>query len=367
MSYKTVPILNPHQDKDGLHKIHLRLTYNRKYIYASTPFKVGKSQFNGWVTDHPNKARINTSLKTQINQIESRLLEAMKFKTSFSKAELNLIAKGISRNTFKEFTESLIRDKIAEAGTLRQYQANVNKVEEYHPGVKLVEMTEAWLKDYERHLKTGKRKNQNNTINTNMKRIIGILNKAARKGLVDPKAYQDYTAPPYVDNIPEYLEQFEVEEIFKALPDFPEQKQTAGIYFLLGCKAGYRISDLKKFNPRERIKGDRLLLRATKNGKIVSLLIYPELQRVLDMIRDRPFTMAEETMRKYVKEICAAAGIKRNIKVHTARHTFGMMLADKGFSIDEIAELLGDSQRVARIYAKISNARLDKQVRDKLS
>jgi site-specific recombinase XerD len=366
MAYSTSLIQNPYVDVKGLQKIHVRLIHNRTIVYAPTEFKVTAKQFNGWITNHPNKDRMNTLLRKQLNEINNRLQDAMMFKKSFTKAELNTIVKGESKDTLAAFIDKLIADKVVDHGTLRQYATIKNKIESYHADVKLSDITAVWMKQYERHLKTMKNPNSNNTINTNMKRLQGILTKAAERGLIDKKTSQGYTPPPYIQEIPEYLEQSEVADIFDKIPEFPELHQTAGYYFLLGCRAGYRISDLKTFS-FDKVKGERIILRAKKNGKIASLLIYPELQKILDKVKDRPFSMAEETMRKYVKEICRAAGIKRNIKIHTARHTFGMMLADKGFSIDEIAELLGDTPRVARIYARISNSRLDKQVREKLS
>jgi len=35
------------------------------------------------------------------------------------------------------------------------------------------------------------------------------------------------------------------------------------------------------------------------------------------------------------------AGIKSDVKVHSGRHSFAMLMISKGLSIDEVAELLG--------------------------
>jgi site-specific recombinase XerD len=71
-------------------------------------------------------------------------------------------------------------------------------------------------------------------------------------------------------------------------------------------------------------------------------------------------------MRKYVKELAMLAGLSRKIKVHTARHTFAIMLIEKGFSIDEVAQLLGDSRDIARIYARITNTHLHNKFKERL-
>jgi site-specific recombinase XerD len=365
MSFTTTPILHPYANAEGLHKVNILVIHRRMKVYAPTDVKVKKENFDGlYIVNHPLKEKLNGNIGRKRIEIEGRIHDALKYTSTISKPELIKLVKGVSKDTLRSFVEGVIAEEGLAEGTKRQYRSHLNKIDAFQPNLTISQVNETWLLRYEKHLKEVD-KNDSNTINSNMKRIKGWLNRAAAKGMIDEKAFKNYSPPSYVQKIPEYLLQSEVDKIGEVLPDFDEQHRTAGYHFLLGCYAGYRISDLKRFGP-DRIKDGRLILRANKNKKIVSLLIYPKLEAVLQMVLKMPFDMAEETMRRYVKEICQAAGIKRNIKIHTARHTFGMMLADKGFSIEEAAELLGDSVRVAAVYFRMSNARLDEKVRDRL-
>lgn len=116
------------------------------------------------------------------------------------------------------------------------------------------------------------------------------------------------------------------------------------------------------FDYTERIKDNTIILRAKKNGKIISIPIHNKLAPVLDYIKENKPNMTEVNIRRNIKEICTLIGINRNIKFHTARHTFAMQLRVKGFSIDEIAELLGDTVEVARVYAQMYSPALNNAI-----
>lgn len=73
--------------------------------------------------------------------------------------------------------------------------------------------------------------------------------------------------------------------------------------------------------------------------------------------------MDDATVRAYVKLLAAHAGIKKDIKYHTSRHSFAMRMSEKGFDLEEIAEFIGDSVDVTKIYRPITNKRLAEKVR----
>lgn len=141
-------------------------------------------------------------------------------------------------------------------------------------------------------------------------------------------------------------------------------KRIAGYYFLLSCYTGWRISDVKRFDSK-MIHGKSLVLRAKKNGQIVSMPIIPRLKEVLNFVTKNPFDISEQRVRDHVKDLCEKAGIKK-VNFHASRHSFGMLLMANGFTIDEAAVLLGDSKIIAEVYARVHNASLDKKIRERL-
>lgn len=146
----------------------------------------------------------------------------------------------------------------------------------------------------------------------------------------------------------------------------PQILKLCGYYFLLSCFAGYRISDCLGFKYADRVQAGQIVLRAGKNKKIVSIPIHTRLGEVLAYVKDHPMQISEQHVRKYVKELVKMAGIKKHVKFHTGRHSFAMLLMKSGFSLDEVAHLLGDTLAVARVYGKIHNPTLNAKVLERL-
>lgn len=365
MSYSISVIIHPREDKNKQHKLYVQVIYNRIKVYASTDFKVKYDQFNaGAVINHPNKSTINTILRGQKTEIESRLLEVLKIGKIPSKEKLTEIVnnKKSSSKYFKDFIDKIANDRSGSYsdGTIRHYKSIGNKIDQYAPGLKLGDIDADWLNQFEAHLR--KNESANNTIWSNMKMIRAILNEAVKVGLIDESPYKQYKMPRYKQGIPEYLTEDEISKLADLMKEVDDpSKKMAGMYFLLSCYTGYRLSDAKRFN-KSMIKEGKIVLRAKKNGSIVSIPIHAKLKPVVKYAVDNPLTLSEQKVREYVKALCSLKGIKKHVKFHTARHSFAMMLMAKGFTIDEVAELIGDSELITKVYARITNESLSNKI-----
>ena len=367
MGYSVNPILHNYKDDNGLHKIIFQVIVNRHKVYVPTKFKVSSKQLDkGKVVDHPLKDKINKQLREQKIKLEDAVLD---LPDKVTKAEINLAVKGTKgKKTVTDFVNELISERTGNFsdGTMRHYKSISNKMNEYQPDVLLADIDAKWLTGYEQWARG--EGNSNNTINANIAKIKAFLNEAVNRKLIESGYAGSYKPPKKTQKIPEYLLENEIEDIYKLLQAVKKPShQLAGYYFLLSCYAGYRISDLLRFDYGKMVFNGQITLRATKNKKIVSIPIYPKLKRILEKIKDKPLNLSEQKAREYMKEIVKMAGVARKVTPHTARHTFGMYLADKGFDLEEIAEFLGDTVQVARIYVRMSNARLKKLVNERLS
>jgi site-specific recombinase XerD len=201
-----------------------------------------------------------------------------------------------------------------------------------------------------------------------MKTLKTLLNRASEQGYLEKKNFEKYRIPKLVNSIPEFISESEMDALFLFSKSMKRPgHQLAVYYFLLSCYAGFRISDLKKFNYKQMVQNNTILIRAKKNGSIVSIPIYNKLNEILEEIKDKPLYLSEQKVREYVKEVAQFVGISRKIKIHTARHSFAMMMVNRGLSLDDVAELLGDSTTVAKVYARISNSRLKKEILEKMN
>lgn len=368
MAYSIKPVLHNFVHKDGTQKINIQVLYQSKKVYAATKFKVAASQFaNHEVKGHANAGKINLALKQQGHKIEQRILDALNISSEITKERLALIVAGDQRaDEFKKFTERIC-DELAgkfTADYLRHYTVVAVKVDDFRPGTRLSDMNSEWLRELEAHIRS--KGIDSNTVQNNMKTIKAILRKAAEKKMIPVTLFADYKVPKYLQKLPEYLTEAEINAFSYFLKDIAETThKLAGYYFLLSCYAGYRISDLKRFDYSRSVRDGKITLRAKKNGVIVSIPIYSRLSEVLDYIKDKPLWLSEQKVREYVKELAKLAGIARKVKIHSGRHSFAMLLMEKGFTKDEVAELLGDTLTVSKVYARITNKQIESKI-DKL-
>lgn len=375
MNYSIKPTLHHTADKNGQHKIQVIILYRRTKFTLATPFKVLPDQFeNGRCQGFVNSNLINRKLMELLNKYESILINAMA--SNPDKETLKILFKDrpatapdvpeISDITFAEYTKELIQRFKGKLGNARliHYNTLAAQVKDFN-NIKLKDITPkaaTLIEQYLRSLGLAQ-----NTLNTKMKLFIAVINQAKIEKLVAKDCMDGYKKPRYNQTIPDYLTEKEMEQL-KIVTDasVASRYKVAGNYFLLSCHTGYRISDLRQFNYDASVKDGKIVILAKKNNEIVMIPVYPALAEILEQVKKYPFYFTEQSMRKYVKELAMIAGLNRKIKVHTARHTFAMMLMNKGFTIDEVAQLLGDSKDVAKIYARVSNTQLENKIKEKL-
>lgn len=336
----------------------------------ATNYHVLKSQFeNGRCKGFKNCNDINGNLIALKNKYEKLLLSVIE--SNPDKETLQQLFKEhpapvVIDLTFAEYTAELIKRFKGKLGQARliHYNTLATQIKAFND-LKLSHVSPKAAVQVEQHLRS--LGFAQNTLNTKMKIFKAIVNQAILEKLIPGDCLLGYKKPSYVQTIPDYLTQDELQQFKKVVEaSGPTRYKVAGYYFLLSCLAGYRISDLKKFDYNKAVKNNLIMIRATKNANICTIPVYPALAEVLEQVKQYPFYFTIESMRKYVKELALLAGLNRKIKVHTARHTFAITLMQKGFTIDEIAELLGDSKDVAKIYARVTNVQLHNKVKEKL-
>lgn len=213
---------------------------------------------------------------------------------------------------------------------------------------------------------------QSSTIRSKMNMVLSFVNAAERDGLIERAQYSQYRRPSAKSEVPVWLTEAELKAFLAVVLALGnERKQNTAYYFLLSCYTGYRISDCKAFDssllsPGEGGAPGILTLRAKKNGEIVSIPVYPDLEPVLNYCLEHPFLETEQHARETVRSLCGMAGIRKYVKFHSGRHTFAMRCLQKGLTKDEVAKLLGDTRQVVEVYARIINSQLHKSVMEKL-
>lgn len=344
--------LHPYKDKLGRQCVQIRITYKRVQVWIKTDLRVKAGE--------PN-VKTEAVVRKRMAEAEGKLLDALREGPMTAERLKSLFSPAKEKKIFLvDYFDTMIKDLSGKLhpATLKQYKVINGKISGYATPQ---DVSIKWLREFEKSISSL----DVNTVNTQVKRLKAMLSRAASDGLISKDQFEAYKPPTYKLRLKDFLTEKEVHDFTRVLKLQSRGKLIAGWYFLLSCFTGWRISDVKQFSAKNII-GENLVIKTLKNGEIVSMPIIPRLKEVLEFVTKHPFNISEQTARSHVKDICSDAGITKDVSLHTGRRTFANLLRSKGFEIKQIAEKMGDSELITRVYARVHNESLDKKIRERL-
>lgn len=374
MSYSIKPELQPVPGADGKHRLRLLVICNRCKVRLKLPIKVMPNQVcDGKITDHPQANKLNSIIRTHYNEAEGKLLDLLRHTKKPTLAQLKSIFKEEDEQRAAiASVQDLLQVMIDEGantkseGRIRHYKTMLRIVNGFKQPWPLSKFTSEELTHFHAYLV--KQDYGVNTVWSKFNILKAVRTQAVKRQLIKADPFALYKTPAYVQKIPVYITEAEMETLSKAVDGTAnETYRQCGYYFLFSCYAGFRIGDLKRFDYSKRIQGDRIIIRTKKTGEIVSVKIHSRLHKVLQYVQQQRLTISEVECNRSIKELAKFAGIHKHLKMHSGRHSFAMLLAEKGVSKEDAMELMGiTNPATINVYYRISNVRLDKVIEDKL-
>lgn len=363
--YPTLLEINPDSKKRYAIKIRVYERATKTPHYFNTDYWIDLKQWDGesrYVRKgHPDYSHINSILSKICEEIREGIDECLQ---AGKPVNLKLIISGEKPSEgIIEYTEKVLpqlKGKLS-VGRIAHYRKLINKLKEYSPDVTFNQVDVIWLRKFEHWMR--EKGLANNYIHANWKVLIRIFNLAKRDGITNNYPFSRYDNPKYesVDRIPLLIEEINAIEDLIKKPLSEGQLITAN-YYLLSCYAGYRISELYRFNEKF-VQGDRLLVRAKKNSKWVIIDIHPALRETIDRIlKLPPLTFSEQHFRKYLKEIGKLAGIEKEIYPHQGRHSFATIGVEIGISQETIAEVMGINKTTLKHYYRVTDKKIQQEM-----
>lgn len=175
----------------------------------------------------------------------------------------------------------------------------------------------------------------------------------------------DIPRPKKEHKLPQVLSQ---EEIAKILTTVKNVKHRAILF--LTYSAGLRVSEVVRLtyndlHPDRKLirikqgKGNKdryTLLSDTAMGVLNEYITYFKPQKWLFTGENPENHISERTVQVIFKNTLVKAGIKRDLSVHSLRHSFATHLLESGTDLRYIQELLGHkSSKTTEIYTHVSN------------
>jgi len=163
------------------------------------------------------------------------------------------------------------------------------------------------------------------------------------------------------------------EEIFRLLEVLDNIKHKAMLFLVYS--AGLRVSEVVRLKTND-IDDERMLIHiiqgkgrkdrytilsdvALEAIKIYASKYHPEKWLFSGESDEKHIT--ERSVQKVFERACAKAGIKKNVSVHSLRHSFATHLLEGGTDLRYIQELLGhQSSKTTEIYTHVSMKGLSK-------
>ncbi|PUU90470.1 MAG: phage integrase family protein [Halanaerobium sp.] len=178
--------------------------------------------------------------------------------------------------------------------------------------------------------------------------------------------------PKKKKKLPKVLNRREVKEIIASVDNLKHQ-----LILILTYSAGLRVSEVVKLKISD-IDSDRMLIyvRSAKGYKdrytLLSETVLAKLRLYLRAFQvhkydaqwlfpgqDRDKHLSKRSAQKVFKRACKKAGIKKEVGIHSLRHSFATHLLEQGVDLRYIQNLLGHkSSTTTEIYTHVSNKNL---------
>ncbi|HRO45131.1 site-specific integrase [Agriterribacter sp.] len=380
--------------KDGTYPVKIRITFQRKQVYYSTPHALSEDYYKV-ALDIPLNDKEKKVRKPLSKTIKSKLKEVGTELRSYENKAVAII-KELPSFTWQDFEKSFLTNRSAQdvvnlafaerirqlraagqIGTAVTYECAQASLNNFLPGAKFSDITPDKLNEYERFML--EKNNSKTTISMYLRSLRAIFNIAISNKDILPALYpfrrneneKNKYQIPEGRNIKKALKISAIEKVFdyKALPGSSmEMAKDYWIFLYLGNGMNVKDLCLLKYKDIDKsiLKFKRAKTIRQKKEKIIYAVLQPEARAIIKKWGNKkkdgdtfifPVLTGKETPeRQYqliqqlthvindnMREISKDLKITPPLTTYTARHSFATVLKRSGTSIDLISEMLGHS------------------------
>ncbi|MCU0420613.1 MAG: site-specific integrase [Cyclobacteriaceae bacterium] len=267
-----------------------------------------------------------------------------------------------------EYALERVREKLTikgyAASTQKTYMEQLKLFFRFFQGRRPETVDRAAIEQYQRHLvekKKVSRSTQNQAVNA-IKFFYEIILGGPREVYWPDRPLREF-------KLPSVLDESEVEAILRQVVNLKHRAILFTIY-----SAGLRVSEVCRLRVQDvDSKRKLLMIRASKGNADRMTLLSEKLLSVLRSYyrayRPRSFLFegaggaaySTRSIQKILKDAVRKAGVKKQVSVHTLRHSFATHLLERGTDLRYIQALLGHkSSKTTEIYAHVTKRGMEK-------
>lgn len=350
--------------------VQVEVLYERRKKYFTTGVKVMKNQWSAktGVCNRFDMTELNRRIgivKTRIdNAVNGIMAEGGGF--SFEKLEHCLAVTQEREKTFLEYVSERIdgRSDIRES-TKKTQRKLVSSLEEFGRIRYFSDLNRKNITDYDDFLHS--KGIRQSTVWSYHKFMKTYINDAIRRELLHTDPYAGFTVRRGESEHGRWLTEEEFESLKKACMPTKSLRKVRDL-FVVQCLTGLAYSDLMKFDfSKVQESGGTYYLAddRTKTGVEYCAVLLPEVMEIVGRYGGRLPSLTNQQYNMRLKLVADAAGIDKPIASHWGRRTCGMLLLNRGVSMEAVSRVLGHTsvKTTESAYARL----LDKSVVDEVS
>jgi site-specific recombinase XerD len=246
-------------------------------------------------------------------------------------------------------------------GKLKLYlKAQHNRSDMY-----LTELNHRFVVDFEHYLRV-KHHIAHNTTMKYITMLKKVINMAVNNDWMEKNPFAAFKCTK-LNVHREILDEAEIIRLHEKEFDHERLEEVRDI-FLFCCYTGYAFADVEKLKRTDLaigIDGDTWIFAKRKKTNTVSNVpLLPQAEEIIQKYSNHPHCVrtgvllpvkSNQKMNAYLKEIATLCGIKKELTMHIARHTFATTVTlSNGVPIETVSKMLGHTKlATTQIYAKV--------------
>lgn len=349
MTITTHFYLNNYKRKDGKCQIFYDVSINKERDRIPTGLYVKPDQWDNQIrrvkkkfdTEDINLSLDNmeaktTEIKTHYRLSRSAFLDIKTFRNEFFNKT--------PKYDFISFAKHHIETVPTKESTKRMARSVMAKLENYKNPIPFSSLTLGFFEDYKGYLYT--KGNKSTTIAGNIKTIKKFVNLAKKHGLFinfDSDDLKVGSMKGSKTNLT--IREVEILKQYYFSDDIENDHVLTLGYFLFACYTSLRISEIQLLK-RIDFKGDAVTFYSEKTDKPHTIVLNNTAKAIIQRNSNLFITkITPEHINRTLKKIMnlEKINIKKNVSMHTGRHTFATNFLRKGGNVRDLQQILNHS------------------------
>jgi len=377
---------------DGRCPVYVRSTINNQRFELSTGIFIISESWNDQKQQVIGRSEEAKILNNRLDKIRTRVQDVYNQTESkgepFTALHVKNKLKGVSdEKGILEILDIIIKGIEARVGndyskgTLKHYKTTQERLIEFLKrrfgrndiGISLVDYS--FLNSFDIYLKTEYQLKPNTAL-TYHKHLKKALNTGIAMNLISCNPYCSFKVSRN-ETHRDYLTIQELEQIRNKKIRTLRMEIVRNI-FIFACYTGLGYAELKKLNNVHIHQGNDggkwIIIDRTKTDIRCRIPLLPQANAILrkyenfQVNRNRGELLpvnSNQKMNEYLKELADICGIRKNLTMHVARHTFATSITlSNGVPIETVSKMLGHtSLKTTQIYARIVDSKISSDMK----